>query len=119
MPRRSVMTRFQVNKSSVLGLFLLFVLWSQPALAQSSKNNWDSLLALRPGTKLKIKTKTRETFVGTLKGVTADSISILPSKGSANEVEIKRGDVAEIRRKSAARTAGFAALLGGLGFAGG
>jgi hypothetical protein len=74
---------------------------------------------IKPGSKLTIKTKTGQKFGGKLMAVTADSITLSATKAAGKDVELKREEVAEIRRKSGARMAGYAALLGGLGFAGG
>ncbi len=102
-----------------LSLFLILPLFSQAVLAQGAKNNWDEAMKINPGSKLAIKTKTGQKFSGKLTTVTADSITLSTAKAPGRDVAIKREEVAEIRKKSGARTAGYAALLGGLGLAGG
>ena len=102
-----------------LSLLLILILFSQTALAQSSKSDWDGAQKIKPGSKLKIKTKMGQKFSGKMMAVTADSITLSATKATGKDVELKREEIAEIRRKSGARTAGYAALLGGLGYAGG
>jgi hypothetical protein len=102
-----------------LSLLLIFILFSTTALAQTSKSNWDATQKIKPGSKLTIKTKTGRKFSGKMMAVTADSITLSATKATGKDAELKREDIAEIRRKSGARTAGYAALLGGLGFVGG
>lgn len=99
-------------------LFLIFIFSAQTTFAQSIKNDWESVQKVKPGSKLKIKTKTGQKFTGRMATVTPDSIS-LSSKASGKDVELKREEVAEIRKKSRALVAGYAAVLGGLGFVGG
>jgi hypothetical protein len=100
-------------------LFLILSLFSQAVLAQNAKNDWGAAMKINPGSKLAIKTKSGRKFSGKLSAVTADSIALSTAKAPGNDVELKREDIAEIRKKSGARTAGYAALLGGLGLAGG
>jgi hypothetical protein len=76
-------------------------------------------MKINPGSKLTIKTKTGRKFSGKLSAVTNDSITLSTAKAPGMDVAIKREEVTEIRKKSGARTAGYAALLGGLGMAGG
>lgn len=102
-----------------LSLFLILPLFTQAVLAQGAKNNWDEAMKINPGSKLTIKTKTGQKFSGKLSAVTADSITLSTGKAPGRDVALKREEVAEIRKKSGARTAGYAALLGGLGLAGG
>lgn len=102
-----------------LSLLLILILFSQTAFAQSSKGNWDGAQKIKPGSKLKIKTKTGQKFSGKMMAVTADSITLSATKASGQDIKLKREEIAEIRRKSGARTAGYAALLGGLGLASG
>jgi hypothetical protein len=102
-----------------LSLFLILPLFSQAVLAQGAKNNWDEAMKINPGSKLKIKTKTGQKFSGKLSVVTADSITLSTTKAPGRDVVIKREEIAEIRKKSGARTAGYAALLGALGMVGG
>lgn len=102
-----------------LSLFLILALFSQAVVAQNAKNNWDEAMKINPGSKLKIKTKTGQKFSGKLSAVTADSIMLSTAKEPGRNVTLKREEIAEIRKKSGARTAGYAALLGGLGLAGG
>jgi hypothetical protein len=102
-----------------LSLFLILPLFSQAVLAQGAKNSWDEVMKINPGSKLKIKTKTGQKFSGKLSVVTADSITLSTTKAPGRDVALKREEIAEIRKKSVARTAGYAALLGGLGMAGG
>jgi hypothetical protein len=44
-----------------LSLFLILILFSQTALAQGGKRDWDATLKIKPGSKLTIKTKTGQT----------------------------------------------------------
>ena len=102
-----------------LGLFLILPLFSQEVLAQGAKDNWDEAMKINPGSKLTIKTKTGRKFSGKLSAVTADEITLSTAKAPGRGVALNREEIAEIRKKSGARTAGYAALLGGLGMAGG
>jgi hypothetical protein len=102
-----------------LSLFLIHSLFSQTVLGQNVKNNWDEVMKIKPGSKLSIKTKTAQKFGGRVTTVTADSITLSTAKTPGRDVELKRQEIAEIRKKSGARTAGYAALLGGVGMAGG
>lgn len=102
-----------------LSLLLILILFSQTAFAQSGKSDWDGAQKIKPGSKLKIKTKTGQKFGGKMMVVTADSITLSATKVSGQDIKLKREEIAEIRRKSGARMAGYAALLGGLGLAGG
>ena len=104
---------------SSLSLLLMITLFSHAVLAQSSRSNWDVVQRLRPGSKLTIKTKMGQKLKGKMTGATADSVSLSAGKTPGTDVELRREDVAEVRRKSGAQTAGYAALLGGLGLAGG
>ena len=101
------------------GLFLILPLFSQEVLAQGAKDNWDEVMKINPGSKLTVKTKTGRKFSGKLSTVTADEITLSTAKAPGRDVALKREEVTEIRKKSGARTAGYAALLGGLGMAGG
>ncbi len=101
-----------------LSMFFVFAFSAQTALAQSNKNDWSEMQKIKPGSKLRIKTKTGQKFTGKMVSVTADTIT-LSAKAPGKEIEIKREEIAEIRKKSAALTWGYAALLGGLGFVGG
>ncbi len=103
----------------LLSLFLIPFLLSRTTLAQSVKDNWDEVMKLKSGSKLSVKTKTGQKFGGKVTTVTDDSITISASKTSVRDVELKRQDIAEIRKKSGGRTAGYAAMIGGLGMAGG
>ena len=101
-----------------LSLCIVFTFSAQTALAQSNKNNWSEAQKIKLGSKLKIKTKAGQKFTGKMVAVTADSIT-LSVKAPGKDIELKREEIAEIRKKSAALTWGYAALLGGLGFVGG
>ena len=101
------------------GMILIFPLLSQEVFAQDAKNDWGEVMKINPGSKLTIKTKTGRKFSGKLSTVTTDSITLSAKKAPGSDVELKREDIAEIRKKSGARTAGYAALLGGVGLAGG
>ena len=101
------------------GLFLILLLFSQVVLAQDAKNDWGKAMKINPGSKLAIKTKSGRKFSGKLSAVTADSITLSTANTPGSDVALKREDIAEIRKKSGARTAGYAALLGGVGLAGG
>jgi hypothetical protein len=107
------------NKILLLSLWFVLAAFTQTIFAQSATNDWDALQKLKPGTKLTIKTKSGQKLNGRFKAVTADAITFSDTKASGKEVELKRAEVAEIRKKSGARTASYAALFGGLGFAGG
>jgi hypothetical protein len=100
-------------------LFLILPLFSQGVLAQDAKNNWGEAMKIQPGSKLTIKTKTGRKFSGKLSTVTADSITLSTEKAPGGVAALKREEIAEIRKKSGARTASYAAVLGGLGMAGG
>jgi|SRR5262245_21407102 len=107
------------SRCLIPSLLLILTLFSQTILAQSAENNWDEVQKLKPGTMLVIKTKTGQKFKGQVTTSSADSITLSPSKPSGNDIEVKRETIAEIRKKSSARTAGYAAALGSVGFAGG
>jgi len=103
---------------SFLSLCMIFTLLCQTTLAQSVRGNWDKVRKTEPGSKLTIKTKAGQKHDGRVKEITADSITLSP-KGGGGDVELKREEIVEIRKKSGAQAAGYAALLGGVGFAGG
>jgi hypothetical protein len=107
------------GKLLLLSLFLILPLFSQGVLAQDAKNNWGEAMKINPGSKLTIKTKTGRKFSGKLSTITADSITLSSAKGPGMDVALNREEIAEIRKKSGARTASYAALLGGVGLAGG
>ena len=107
------------GKLLLLSLFLILPLFSQGVLAQEAKNNWGEAMKIKPGSKLTIKTKTGRKFSGKLSAVTTDSITLSTAKAPGMDVALKREEIVEIRKKSGARTAGYAALLGGVGLAGG
>src|SRR5262245_794628 len=102
-----------------LSLCFISALFSRPVLSQNLKNNWDEAMKIKPGSKLSIKTKTGQKFGRKVTTVTADSIILSTAKTPGRDVELKRQEIAEIRRKSGARMADYAALLGGAGMAGG
>jgi hypothetical protein len=102
-----------------LSLFLILLLFSQAVLAQGAKDNWDEVMKINSGSKLTIKTKTGKKFGGKLSAVTADSITLSTTKAPGGAFALKREEIAEIRKKSGARTAGYAAAFGGLLLAGG
>jgi hypothetical protein len=102
-----------------LSLCLTLTLFNQSVLAQKVKDDWNSVQKIKQGSKLIIKTKTGQKYQGYLKTITDDSLSLSDAKGAGQEVMIRRGEIAEIRKISGAQTAKMAALLGGLGFAGG
>jgi hypothetical protein len=102
-----------------LSLFLIHSLFSQTVLAQNVKNDWDEVMKIKPGSKLSIKTKSGQKFGGKVTAVTTDSITLSTTKAPRTDLELKRQEIAQIRKKSDARTMGYAALLGGLGMAGG
>ena len=62
------------NRFLLLSLWL--VLFIPTIFAQSVPNDWDALQKLKPGTKLTIKTKTRQKLNGKFKAVTADALTI-------------------------------------------
>lgn len=105
------------NRFLLLSLWL--VLFTPTVFAQRITNNWDVLQRLKLGTKLAIKTKTDQKLNGKFKAVTADTLTVTDSKAANKEVEVKRAEIAEIRRKSGKLVASYAAVFGGLGFAGG
>jgi hypothetical protein len=102
-----------------LSLFLIFTLSARTVLAQGSRNNWNEVQKIKIGSKLTVKTKAGRKHNGKASAITAESIKLSLRKPSGTEIELKRDEIAEIRRKSCAQTAGYAALLGGLGFVGG
>lgn len=108
-----------MKRSIVPSLLLLLTLCSQTALAQGAAGGWVEVQRIKVDSKLTVRTKTGQKVEGRVKAVTPDSITLSLSKGATKEIEIKRDEVAEIRRKSAARTATYAALFGGLGVAAG
>ena len=112
------MTPSRSKSLSFLSLCLIFTLLCQTTSAQSVRGNWDEVRKTKPGSKLTIKTKTGQKHEGKVKEIMADSITLSP-KGGGSGVELKREEIAEIRKKSGAHTAAYAALLGGVGFAGG
>jgi len=100
------------------GLFLSLPLFLQAVLAQDAKTDWGEAMKINPGSKLAIKTKSGRKISGKLSAVTADSITLSATKAPGSEVALKREEVVEMQKKSGARTAGYAALLGGVGLAG-
>jgi hypothetical protein len=108
-----------LDRFLLLSLFLILPLFSHTILAQNVKNNWDEVMKVNQGSKLSIKTKTGQKFGGKVTSVTADSIKLSTAKTPGMDVELKREEIAEIRKKSGARTMVYAALLGGVGLAGG
>lgn len=116
------MTPLLPKSLSLLSLCLIFTLLCQTTLAQSVRDSWDEARKTKPGSKLTIKTKTGQKHEGRVKEIAADSITLSSKsagKSAGSDVELKREDIAEIRKKSGAQTAGYAAMLGGVGFAGG
>lgn len=105
------------HKTLLLGLWL--VLLTPPAMAQSVTPNWDALQTLKPGANLTIKTKAGRKLKGKFKRFAAESVTLEDRKVAGQEIEVARADIAEIRKKSGARMASYAAVFGGLGFAGG
>jgi hypothetical protein len=108
-----------LDRFFLLSLFLILLFFSPTVLAQNVKNSWDEVMKVNQGSKLTIKTKTGQKIGGRVTAVTADSIKLSTAKAPGMDVELKREEIAEIRKKSGARTAGYAALLGGVGLAGG
>lgn len=104
---------------SFLGLFLILTLLSQSTLAQDAKDDWIGVQKIKPGSKLLVKTKTSGKHQGSLKAVTDESLSLSDTKSPGQDIVIRKDEIAEIRIKSGAYMAGMAALIGGLGFAGG
>jgi len=76
-------------------------------------------MKINSGSKLTIKTKTGRKFNGKLSAVTTDLITLSTAKAPGGVAALKREEIAEIRKKSGARTAAYAALLGGVGLGGG
>jgi hypothetical protein len=102
-----------------MGLLLVLPIFSQAVFAQNAKDNWDEVMKIKAGSKLSVKIKTGQKLGGKVTTVTAESITLSTGKTPGRDLQVRRQDVAEIRRKSGARTAGYAALLGGVGMAGG
>ena len=100
-------------------LSLWLVLLTQTLAAQNVTRDWETVQQLKPGTKLTIKTKTGQKLHGKFKSATAEAVTLTDNKAAGKEIEVKQVEIAEVRKKSGARTAGYAALFGGLGFAGG
>jgi hypothetical protein len=100
-------------------LLLTLTLFPETAFAQPGKGDWGHVQKLKPGSKLVVKTKTNQKVEGKATVITPDSITLSLPKVAGQEVELRRGEVAEVRKKSGARTAGYATLLGGVGAAGG
>ncbi|MCI0659957.1 MAG: hypothetical protein L0220_02680 [Acidobacteria bacterium] len=113
------MRTFTPYRFSFLSLFLILALSSPPALAQNAKDDWSAAQRINHGSKLLVKTKTGQKYQGRLKAVTDDSLSLSDHKSPGQDIVLSRNEIAEIRKKSGAYTAGMAALMGGLGFAGG
>ncbi|MCI0659944.1 MAG: hypothetical protein L0220_02615 [Acidobacteria bacterium] len=113
------MRTFNPYRFSFLGLFLILALSSPSTLAQNAKNDWSAAQKLTRGSKLLVKTKTGRKYQGSLKAVTDDTLSLSDPKSPGQDIVLSRNEIAEIRKKSGAYTAGMAALMGGLGFAGG
>lgn len=107
------------NKILLLSSWLVLAALAQTALAQNATSNWEAVQKLKPDTKLTIKTKTGQKLNGKFKAVTADMLTVIDSKAVDREIEINRAEIAEIRRKSGKLVASYAAVFGGLGFAGG
>ncbi len=107
------------HRFSFLSLVLILTLPSQPILAQNVKDDWNVVQKTKPGSKLMLKTKTGQKHQGNLKVVTDDSLSLSDAKSSGQDIVIRKDEIVEIRKKSGAHTAGMAALLGGVGLAGG
>jgi hypothetical protein len=63
-----------------MNLLLIFTLFSQTAFAQEKKRDWDEVMKIAPGSKLKIKTKPGQKLSGKLSAVTADSITLYIAK---------------------------------------
>ena len=59
--------------------FLIFILLTQPLLlfGQNDKSDWAGVKALPAGTNLKIDTKSKKRFDGTLNNVSDTSITVL------------------------------------------
>ncbi len=107
------------NKILLLSLWFVLAAFAQTALAQNAASDWEALQKLKPGTKLTIKTKTGRKLNGKFKAVTAAVLTVTDNKAADKEVEIRRAEIAEIRKKSGKLVASYAAVFGGLGFAGG
>lgn len=105
------------SRKSFLSQVCVLVLLSQVVPGQGARNNWEAVQRTKPGSKLEIKTKAGQKLQGRLESVTADSLSLAVQKGQ--NIELRREEIARIRRKSTGQTIGAAALGGGLGLAGG
>lgn len=93
------------------GLCFLFLM-ANMVFAQTDKNDWGNVQKLSTGTSLKIKLKSGEKIEGRIVSTTADLISFSVKNGATNPREVRKEEISEIRRKSAARTATYCALLG-------
>jgi hypothetical protein len=102
-----------------LCLFSILILLNPLILAQGGKNDWSSVQMIKHGSRLIVKTKTGRQYQGKLKGITEDSLSLAVTANPLQDVVVRKAEIAEIRKKSGAHTAGMATLLGGIGFAGG
>ena len=108
-----------MKRSLLRCLLLVLTLCSQTNLAQGVTSGWSRVQIVQSGSKLMVRKKSGEKVQGRLKTIAPDSLTLSLSKDGSKEVEIKRDDVSEIRRKSAGHTALYAGLLGGLGFGAG
>jgi preprotein translocase subunit YajC len=98
-------------------LIMTFSYQSTPA--QVAKNDWSEVEKTTIGATLKVKTKAGEVFEGKVTGVSSDSLKLSLTKISGQEKELKKDEIAEVRKKSRGRTAGYAGVMGGLGAAAG
>jgi len=105
-----------MNHSQLLMRFLigaaLVAVLTTVSLAQSDKHDWNNVQKLSTGTTLKVKLKSGEKIEGRIVTISPDTISLSVNKGAANQRQVRKEEISEIRRKSAARTATYCALLG-------
>jgi hypothetical protein len=100
-------------------LLIIITFFYQSVTAQTAKNDWSEVEKTAAGMKLKVKTKAGEVFEGKVTVISSDSLSLSLTKIIGQEKELKKDEIAEIRKKSGGRTAGYAGVIGGLGAAAG
>ncbi|MEP7273078.1 MAG: hypothetical protein ABI882_16385 [Acidobacteriota bacterium] len=103
----------------LLSQLCLLALCTQIVRADDALNNWQAVQNLKPGTKLEVKPKTGRKVQGKVISVTADSVTITGSKNTGQDIEFKRDEIAQIRRKSTGETLAATAIGSGLGLGAG
>ena len=100
----------------VLTVAVLFFSMSCVGFAQTDRKDWNNVQKLTAGTTLKLKLKSGEKLEGKLISATTDSVSLSLNHRTAATREVRKVEIAEVRRKSTARTAAFAGALAAGGF---